>query len=215
MALPTPTRNTSGDGKDFPKHPKGLHPAVLADVIYLGHRAGEWKGKPKASEKVALVFQSKRLREDGKRFELSTEMTYSDFENANLVKFLSPWLGPFSNDAERTAAVTGLDGKIGTCGLITVQHEPGRKDASKVFANIVSISPLMEGMEPFAVQDYARAEFWGKKIAEYADGYAKFLAVQGASKAKESANAEAFPKPAQGFDEFPAALEDGETDLPF
>ena len=210
MALPAPTRNTSGEHKDFPKHPKGLHPFVLVDVIYLGYRAGEWKGKPKASEKVALVVQSKKLREDGKRFELSTELTYSDFENANLVKLLSPWLGPFTNDAERTAAVTGLDGMVGQCGLMTVQREPGKKDPTKTYANIVGFAPLMEGMEPFAAQDYTRAEFWAKKIAEYADGYAKFLAAQ-------SSKVDAVKSTPQGLDEFPAALDDGtdDSDLPY
>ena len=217
MALPTPSRKHDPDRKPFPKHSPGLCPMVLADVIYLGYRPGEWKGKPKASEKVALVFQSQKFRDDGKRYELSTELTYSDFENSNLVKFLSPWIGPFANDGERSAAVTGLDSRIGTSGLVTVQHKPSRKGDGTIFAEIVSVAPLMDGMTPLKVEGYERAKFWAEKIAKYADEYVKFQADRAAEKAREAANGETFPAAAGGLDEFPAALagDDDEDSIPF
>ena len=215
MALPKPQKNES---KEWPKHEAGTFQLALADVIYLGHRVTKnFKQETVAQERVALIWQSMECEPGtADRFELATEFTYSAHEKANLRKFLAPWIGPFANDAAAEAAITSLDGRIGENVLATIAHNPGKQDPSKVYVNVETVGKLMKGMQPFAVASYTRKDYWTKKIADYAAAYTAFLADRAKAAEVQAANAEAFPKPAQGMDEFPAALEDdGDQSLPF
>lgn len=202
MALPTPTKST----KEFPRHPAGSYQLILADVIYLGHRTTEWKGTEKAQERVALVWQSLEIEPDANaRFELANEFTYSVSPKANLRGFLEGWLGAFPNDDAATAALVGLDGKIGANVIGAIIHVPSQ-DGTKTYVNIKSVAPLMKGMQPQQIAGYTRRDYWGKRITEYADAYTAFLAKQAAQKEAT----------ATALEDFPKALEsDDDSDLPF
>lgn len=215
MALPKPQRNES---KVWPKHEAGTFQLALADVIYLGHRVTtNFQKEEVAQERVALVWQSLECEPGtANRFELASEFTYSAHEKANLRKFLSPWLGPFASDAEAEAAIVSLDSRLGQNVLATITHNPSKTDPNKVYVNVTTVGKLMKNMVPFAVATYTRRDYWTKKIAEYQTAHAAWLAKQADGKAREAANADAFPAAAGGLDDFPAALEDdGGDSLPF
>lgn len=214
MALRPPKRS---ENKVWPKHPDGTWQLALADVIDLGTRiTTNFQQQRVPQDRVALVWQSMECEPGtATRFELASEFTYSAHEKANLRKFLSPWLGPFTTDAEAEAAMMSLDSRLGQNVLATIVHNPSKTDASKVYVNVSAVGKLMKGMQPFLVAGYTRRDYWTKKIAEYAAAHAAWLAEQQQTAATEAANGERFPAAGGGLDQRPAALDEPEDDLPF
>jgi len=201
MSLPAPSK---GEKKVWPKHPAGSHVVVLADAIHLGFRVTNFSGNEKKQERVVLIWQSGKIEPDspdGRRFELATEFTYSSYENGNLRPFLESWLGvTFADEAEVEKVMQGLPERVGTSGIASIVHKA--KD-DKVYVNIKSLAPLMEGQEGLKVVGYTRNPYWAKKIEEYKKQAAEYDAKRA--------------KPVQSIEEFPAALEDDDDDgsLPF
>lgn len=214
MALRPPKRS---ENKVWPKHPDGTWQLALADVIDLGTRiTTNFQQQRVPQDRVALVWQSMECEPgSATRFELASEFTYSAHEKANLRKFLAPWLGPFTTDAEAEAAMMSLDSRLGQNVLATITHNPSKTDASKVYVNVSAVGKLMKGMQPFLVAGYTRRDYWTKKIAEYAAAHAAWLAEQQQTAATEAANGERFPAAGGGLDQRPAALDEPEDDLPF
>ena len=175
--LPAPSRT---EGKKWPKHPAGSYILVLADVIHLGHRVTEWKGKRKKQERVTLIWQSARTEpETGKRFELATEFTYSTYETAALRPFLEGWLGTDCLETESIAEETlrHLPDRIGQCGIASIVHKAVE---DRVYVNIKSMAPLMDGMKPIKIEDYHRNPYWDKRKTQYATDTAAFDAEEAA-----------------------------------
>lgn len=75
-------------------------------------------------------------------FLLSKEYTWFLGDNSNLTKDLNSWKGSKMDEAtKKTFKITSLIGK--TC-LLGVAHK--EKDGGKVYANVTTILPLMEGL---------------------------------------------------------------------
>jgi hypothetical protein len=180
------------DQKEWAKAPEGQHQGVLVDVIDLKMHPNVYMGVQKGMvHKCALVFQIDEINPDtGKRFELSRDFTVSMGEKANLRKFLGVWRGKSYTDqeAEEGAPLHKLEG---VNALIQVEHKQSKSNPDRSYANIVSVTGIPKGLAKIAPKDYERSEHWAKKIGES-------------------------DRPADvSFDDFPAALEDGDDDLPF
>lgn len=152
--------------KEWAKPSEGQHQCVLVDVIDLGYHESIFQGVSKGfKQKCAMVFQIEEINPDtGRRFEPSQEFTVSMYEMANLRKFLETWRGKSYSDAEAQQGAP-LHKLEGVNGLMQIEHKPSKANPNRVYANIVSVTPLPRAMEKIAPERYARSEHWQKKIA--------------------------------------------------
>jgi len=74
---------------------------------------------------------------------------------------------------------------------MVIEHKPS-KSGDKIFANILSVSPLPKGTAKLKAEGYERAEYWATVKA-----------------------AAIVPKEAEDPASFPSALADEDDDLPF
>lgn len=162
-----------------PIHPNGSFAARCVDVIDLGMRVREFEGKKSAKHTIALVFVTgKKVPDDqgGFMHELAQEFTLSIHPRATLRKFLEAWRGKkFTNDelGDSFSLTKEAGGKE---GLISIVHNPSRKDPAKIYANIDGMLPLPEGMafksEPF---NYERAPYWKDRKDRYEAEFAAYM----------------------------------------
>ena len=93
---------------------------------------------------------------------------------------------------DETKAGVNLAALDGLNGFMVVEHRPS-KSGDKIFANILSVSPLPKGTPKLKAENYERAEYWQT---------VKNAAIQ--------------PKTPEDPDSFPSALQDDiDSDLPF
>jgi len=179
----------AGD-KTYSLAPEGQWQFVCVDGISLGlHPNPSFDNK--IEEKYALIFQIDEINPDtGKRFELAQRFTLSVGAKSNLVKFLGQWRGKSYSPEEAKAGVN-LAPLDGVNGFMVVEHRPS-KSGDKIFANILSVSPLPKGTPKLKAENYERAEYWQT---------IKDAAIE--------------PKTSEDPDSFPGALADQTDDLPF
>lgn len=147
--MPLPVSESSG-GSNFKKVPQGTHRAVCNLVADLGLQRTTWSGQESVKPQVYLRFETPDERveyeKDGVKHEgpLSIGATYtaSLSEKANLRHILESWRGKGFTPAE----LKGFDlfNVLGKPCLITVSHT---EKNGKVYANIVSVTGLLKGME--------------------------------------------------------------------
>lgn len=188
--------NPSTGGKYAP-HPEGQYAIRCVDVIDLGERVEQFQDQPaKVTPKVALVFRSDEVNDEGAYIEITKELTVSMHERAGLRKFLGQWRGKSYTDEE---AVTGapLHKLEGVYALASIEQRVSA--GGNTYANIATIAPLPKAMPKPTTGTYERAPYWAERKAEYAAGVAKFMGTIGP----------------RSFADKPAALEDEGDDLPF
>ena len=149
---------SAGDTKSYTPAPEGTHQAVCVDVIDRGNLKSAFlddKGNEKWQHKIDIVWQIGETRDDGTRFLLNKRYTLSLNEKAALRRDLESWRGKAFTEQE----LTGFDVEtvIGANCLINLQHKPGR-EPGKVFANVVSVMPLLKNMKKMQAEAYTREE---------------------------------------------------------
>lgn len=143
---------TAGESKNFTPAPAGVHQAVCVDVIDQGWHPNPFK-EGATQHKIDLAWQIDELRDDMKRFVLYKRYTLSLHEKATLRHDLESWRGrAFTLDE-----LLGFDVEtvIGANGLINVQHKTSA-DGTRIYANVVSVMPLLKGMKKITASDYVR-----------------------------------------------------------
>lgn len=197
MHTPDDVTATSGSGS-FSPHPEGQFPMVCVDVVDLGLKIEQFPGQPaREVPKVALVFVSGERQEDESLMLVTSEMTLSAGEKANLRKFLEHWRGKsYSDDQVRKGLpVTKLHSQA---ALVSVEHVLTR--ANRTFAKISAISPLPKQVpapDAKLVTEYERPKFFADRKAAYAEAVKKFRAEAGVEASD------------------PAVTDDADDDLPF
>jgi hypothetical protein len=192
-----------GTEAKFRPHPEGQYVAQCVDTIDLGNKVESFPGTPdKLAHKIVLVFRTGEVNEQtGEVIDIAREFTLSMNEKANLRKFLEQWRGkPYT--AEQAEAGVPLHKLVGNFALITVAHRTS--GAGRTYANLTACVGLPKQMSEAAKdmsKGYTRADYWQQRKDEYAQGVQAFRSVAAA--------------PPADFDDFPAALEDSEDDLPF
>lgn len=164
---------TGGENKYKP-HPEGQYVAQCVDVVDLGVRVEAYPGQPhRLVKKVALIFHTGQLRDDGQPFDLGAEYTVSMSEKAALRATLESWRGK-SYDDETAKAGVPLHMLVGHHALISVEN---RKSAQgRLYAKIKSISPVPEALpKPDLSGGYARADYWAERKQSYATEVAAFV----------------------------------------
>lgn len=187
------------EGGGFEPHKEGQFAMVCVDVVDLGVNVEVFPGQePREVAKVALVFASGERQEDGSLTLVTTEMTKSANEKANLRRFLEAWRGR-SYSAAQVEAGLPIDKLWSQAALISIEHVLTRKN--KKFAKIKSISPVPQGVaapDAKVVDEYNRPKFLTDRKAAYATALAKHRAATGAGE----------PEP-----QYPG--DDEDDDLPF
>lgn len=168
-------------GGGFAAHPEGQFAMSCVDVVNLGINVEVFPGQePREVEKVALVFASGERQEDGSLTLVTTEMTNSANEKANLRRFIEAWRGR-SYSADQVAAGLPISKLAGQPALVSIEHVVTRK--GKKFAKIKSISPVPQGVTPppaDVVEEYTRPKFLTDRKAAYATALTKHRASLGA-----------------------------------
>lgn len=142
----------------FSKAPVGLFQGVCCEVLDLGFSQKTYKDPNTGAESernvhnYQFVFQLNKVDpETGKRYEIrSKPMNLTLGERAELRKFMLAWRGHDLTEAERKPP--GLDiEQLGRNAMISVVHNTV---GDKTYANIGSITPLMEGMAEIQPLNY-------------------------------------------------------------
>lgn len=201
--MPVDTINAKANDTKFHPHPEGQFVGQCVDTIDLGEKVEDFPGTPKKlAHKCALVFRTGQVNQDtGESIDISREFTVSMGELANLRKFLEQWRGK-AYKPEQIEEGVPLHKLAGQWGLLSVSHKTSGK--GRTYANIVAIVGVPEQMRSALPKfaGYERAEFWETRKKEYADEAKKFRAECGVGGGDD-------------FEDFPGALQDEDSDLPF
>lgn len=131
--------------------PAGNHPAYLYRVIYLGTQAKEFDGKVIQNQKIWIDFELPKQihdyedKETGEKKQyvstIGAEYTLSLSEKGKLLPLIQGWLGRnLSRDELQSFDICSL---LGKGAFLSVVHTTAK--TGKVYANIGSIAPVMEG----------------------------------------------------------------------
>lgn len=192
-----PDEATAKDsGGNFTPHPEGQYAMLCVDVVNLGVNVESFPGQePREVAKVALVFASGERQADESLTLVTTEMTLSANEKANLRKFLESWRGK-SYTAEQAEAGLPVNKLYGQSALVSIEQILTRK--GRKFAKIASIGPLpksMIGADGKLLIEYERPAFFNDRKGAYAAALAKHREARG--------------------DETPTPDNGGDDDIPF
>lgn len=151
-----------GEGKAFTPCPKGTFSAICVDVVDLGVQDTGFKnddGTPRMSHKVRIVWQVSKKMDGGLPFIVDNRYTLSLGEyqgkKSNLRLLLEAW-GVDLMDLVDSTNEYDIERVIGRTCLLNVVHGVGVKDPSKTYANVASIMPLPDGIEPIKAHGYVR-----------------------------------------------------------
>jgi hypothetical protein len=144
----------------------GTHQAVLYDVWDLGWQEGVWESKPNILPKIMLAFEINERIPTGhpranERFSINRRYTFSFGKKANLLRDIESWLNRKLTEKERTDF--DIETMIGQNCLLNIGHTE-KNDI--VYANIISIMPIMKGMPILTLENKRGIPEWVQKIID-------------------------------------------------
>jgi hypothetical protein len=138
-------------GTDFEPLAAGMHHAVCYGIVDIGTQPAFGNFPPK--HQVAFLWEvpSERIQfeKDGKKFDLPRGISQSFTLTLASKGKLRPMLESWRGRAFTAEELDGFDLKnvLGANCLLNVIHANGKgQNASKVYANVASVSPLAKGM---------------------------------------------------------------------
>jgi len=122
-----------------PLVPEGSHPAGCFAVVYLGTHKVSYKGVESYKRLIQMGFELLDENDDkGKPRQVWTDrLTASLHEKAKLRKYIDRWLPAPLTETE--AQKFSTDSLLGKSATLVYLHEPGKKDSSKTYSNIIAI----------------------------------------------------------------------------
>jgi len=142
----------------------GNYPARCYQMIQIGTITEVINGEVKQLNKVRIGWELPTelkvfKEENGEQpLVISEEYTLSMHEKSSLRKMLASWRGKdFSEEEAKSFDITKLLGK--EC-MINIIHKPSKKDASRVYEKIGSVSGIPKGM-------YVPAQINPTKVLSY------------------------------------------------
>lgn len=133
--------------------PTGLQKARLIWIMDLGTQKSSYNGVDKLQHKIALTFEFSELFPktpfDDKKpanlqpFVLTRRLTVSTHKKSKTLPFLEGWLGRALTPTEKEEF--DFSTMLNKAGMVNIVHTPDEKDASIIYANISSISPMIKG----------------------------------------------------------------------
>jgi hypothetical protein len=143
--------NATNNGVQRELIPAGNYIARCYQMIHVGTVEENIQGKVKLLNKVRIGWElpeEKRVfkEENGEQpLVISQEFTLSMNEKANLRKVLASWRGKdFTEEEAKCFDVTKL---LGVACMLNVIHKPSKSDATKIYEQIGSVSPLPKSVK--------------------------------------------------------------------
>ena len=139
-------------GGSFAKQltPAGTYLARCYSMVHIGTLEDDFGGEKRLVNKVRFTFElptETRIfaPEKGEQpIVIDKEFTLSMHEKSTLRAFLTSWRGKgFTEDEARRFDVTKL---LGVPCMLSIIHEPSKKDPSKIYERISSVSSVMKGV---------------------------------------------------------------------
>lgn len=175
-------------GGDFVLIPADSYVARCVQMVHIGTRNKPYKGTPKMVEQVRItweLYEHLVKDKDGKDMPalISQEYTLSMGAKANLLKMLTSWRGkPFTPEEIENFDVSAL---VKAPCLLQVIHNPDKKDATKIYANVGAIQKLPKSMvcpeqvhesiifgyNPFEQAVFDRLSDYAKKLVMESDEF--------------------------------------------
>lgn len=130
--------------------PSGNYIARCYQMLHIGTVRETIMGKEKFLNKVRIgwelptelkVFDEKKGEQPRV---ISKEFTLSMYDKSNLRKMLASWRG--KDFTEKEAESFDITKLLGVPCMLNIIHKPGKKDPSKTFEEIGSVSPLAKGV---------------------------------------------------------------------
>jgi hypothetical protein len=141
---------TNSGGSSYEPIPAGTYLARCYSMVQIGTVEEEFQGLKKQVNKVRITWElPTELKvfnpEKGEQPQaISKEFTLSMHEKSSLRAFLTSWRGKgFTEDEAKAFDVTKL---LGVPCMLSIVHEPGKKDPSKIYDKIASVSTVMKGV---------------------------------------------------------------------
>lgn len=141
---------TNSGGSNYEPIPAGTYLARCYSMVQIGTVEEEFQGLKKWVNKVRITWE---LPTELKVFNpdkgeqpqaISKEFSLSMHEKSSLRAFLTSWRGKgFSEDEAKAFDITRL---LGVPCMLSIVHEPGKKDPSKIYDKIASVSTVMKGV---------------------------------------------------------------------
>jgi hypothetical protein len=145
-----PITATNSGGSTYEPIPAGTYLARCYSMVQIGTVEEEFQGIKKNVNKVRITWE---LPTEMKVFNpekgeqpqaISKEFTLSMHEKSSLRGFLTSWRGKgFTEDEAKAFDVTRL---LGVPCMLSIVHEPGKKDPSRIYDKIASVSTVMKGV---------------------------------------------------------------------
>ena len=186
----TVAKASSGEGFELPD--AGAVVGRCYMVVDLGTQDTTFKGTPKKTHKILLVWELAEMMEDGRPFAISSRYTLSLFDQAILRQHLESWRGRGFTDEE----LAGFDVKnvLGAYCMLSIVHN---KEGDKTYANVKGIMPVPRGMEkPAAVNkniyfdvdigDINTLPEWIQNVVKKSDEWKARVNTAGATSATQS-----------------------------
>ena len=201
-------------GGNFAIPESGTFVARCVSMIEIGTITTEIKGIEKRMKKVSITWElPTELHvfdpDKGEQpFVVSKEYTLSMNSQSNLRHDLESWRGKKYEEAE--AEKVDITKLLGQPCQISIIHEPSKKDASKIYANVSSVTKLMKGtvcppqINPAKLLAY---DDWNWDVFESLSDYMK-------NKIRSSEEFQAMQSPGEIRDESDKTIVKDE-DLPF
>lgn len=130
--------------------PAGAHVARCISIIHIGTAEEDYKGVPKRINKIRITWELPnetkvwREGEEAKPYVISSDYTLAMSDNANLRKLVDSWRGKRLTEGE--ARVFDVAKLAGAPCMINIIHNPSKKDPSRVYANVTSVTPIVKGL---------------------------------------------------------------------
>jgi hypothetical protein len=223
------------DNDDFPPReliPAGLCHAVCYSIVDFGTVHDAYLGKPRKRHMICITWEIPEYRIDIEKDGVPINapriksMTYnlSLGEKATLFKHLTSWRGKAFTPEE----LEGFDISklLGVNCTLNIVHEPSTKDPTKLYDNIVSISPKMKNQQTLVPENNKIYYFMGEHFMNIPKDVPKWQRTE-IAKSPEWKAMESGKKMGQGNDptedELNAALGGGsdyeppadESEIPF
>ena len=135
---------------EFLLPPKGNHVAICYGIVDLGHQQKVWSGERKTVPQVDIKWElcqelmPSHNGEQPRPFSITKRYTNCIGDKATLRHDLEGWLGRQLSPQELMSFE--LPQLLGTACLLTIIHEAGKKDSSKLYARVKGIGQLPKGL---------------------------------------------------------------------
>jgi len=181
--------NTGGGGNDFDPIPEGLHQAVCVAVVGTGEQVTTYNDVEKIQEKVWITWEipaerRKWTTKDEVEHEgpamMSQEYTLTQDERSKLRKHLKGWRGKDFTIEE--FASFDIETLLGVNCQIMVTHSTGKKDPSKVYANVNTLIAykgekfkaesdlVFYDPDEHTEESFSKVKVWQQKMVNLPDG---------------------------------------------